>query len=159
MSNVAEASLEAIRLKVTEALEVCRTLDDVESFLKENHRDGGMMLFAVDGKTDEFAIFECLCASHFRRDPSEGWLVGTNHFVACEDRTLGQDEGSISTLSRLRRLSDLLGDLRGAPEAARLPDDLVRILADDEIAEACQVPVVVLSTGPEICHTFSCWLS
>lgn len=118
---------------LTEALEVCRTLDDVESWLRENHRDGGMMLFAVDGKTNEFAIFECLCAKHFRRDPSEGWIVGTNHYNACEDRTLCGDEGSVSTLSRFRRVSDLLGDLRAAPRAARLPTDLIRILADDEI--------------------------
>ncbi len=90
---------------LTEALEVCRTLEDVEAFLEENHRDGGMMLFAVDGKTNEFAIFECLCAEHFRRDPSEGWIVGTNHYTACEDRTLCGDEGSVSTLHRFRRMS------------------------------------------------------
>jgi len=118
---------------LTEALEVCRTLEDVQAFLRENHRDGGMMLFAVDGKTDEFAIFECLCATHFRRDPSEGWIVGTNHYSCCEDRTLCGDEGSVSTLHRFRRASNLLADLRAAPKAVRLPNGLIRILADDEI--------------------------
>ena len=118
---------------LTEALEVCRTLKDVEAFLEGNHRDGGMMLFAVDGKTNEFAIFECLCAEHFRRDPSDGWIVGTNHYSSCEDRTLGEDEGSVSTLHRFRRMSHLVGDLCAAPKAPNLPTDLIRVLADDEI--------------------------
>ena len=118
---------------LTEALEVCRTLEDVEAFLEENHRDGGMMLFAVDGKTNEFAIFECLCAEYFRRDPSEGWIVGTNHYCACEDRTLGEDEGSVSTLNRFRRMSHLVGGLCAAPKTPNLPTDLIRVLADNEI--------------------------
>jgi hypothetical protein len=118
---------------LTEALEVCRTLDEVEAFLKESHRDGGMMLFAVDGKTNEFAIFECLSSKHFRREPSEGWIVGTNHFCACEDRTLGEDEGSVNTVKRFRRMSHMLEDLYAAPKAANLPTDLIRVLADDGI--------------------------
>jgi len=26
----------------------------------------------------------------FKREPSNGWMVGTNHFLACEDLTLGE---------------------------------------------------------------------
>jgi hypothetical protein len=118
---------------LTEALEVCRTLSDVEAFLNENNRDGGMALFAVDGKTNEFALFECLCAKHFRRDPSDGWIVGTNHFCACEDPTLSNDEGSASTLNRFSRMESLVQDLYTSQASAGLPDDLIRILADDEI--------------------------
>jgi hypothetical protein len=116
-----------------EALEVCRTLGDVEALLKEIDRDGGMMLFAVDGKTNEFAIFECLCAQHFRRDPTEGWIVGTNHYSACEDPTLGEDEGSVSTLKRFRRMNQLVQDLYTPTRSPSLPGDLIRALADDEI--------------------------
>jgi hypothetical protein len=118
---------------LTEALEMCRTLDDVEAFLRETHRDGGMMLFAVDGKTNDFAVYECLCARYFRRDASEGWIIGTNHYCACEDRTLGEDEGSVSTLKRFRRLQGLVEALYAAPEPPSLPGALIRILADDEI--------------------------
>ena len=118
---------------LTEALEVCRTLSDVEALLNETHRDGGMMLFAVDGKTSEFAVFECLCAKHFRRDPSEGWIVGTNHFCACEDPTLDEDDSWTSTLNRFRRMTRLVEDLYAAPTAPSLPTDLMRVLTDDEI--------------------------
>ncbi len=118
---------------LTEALEVCHTISDVEAFLNENHRDGGMALFAVDGKTDEFAVFECLCSKHFRRDPLAGWIVGTNHYCACEDLTLGDDEGSASSLTRFDRLKSLLQDLYTSPTRPDLPTDLIRILADDRI--------------------------
>ena len=43
---------------LTEALELCRTISDVEKMLSETDRDGGMLLFAVDGKTNEFALFD-----------------------------------------------------------------------------------------------------
>jgi hypothetical protein len=112
---------------LTEALEVCRTLGDVEALLNETHRDGGMMLFAVDGKTNDFAVFECMCAKHFRRDPSDGWIIGTNHYCACEDRTLGEDEGSVSTLNRFRRMQELVEALYAAPSAPSLPGDLIRM--------------------------------
>jgi hypothetical protein len=118
---------------LAEALEVCRTVDDVEAFLRETDRDGGMMLFAVDGKTDEFAVFECMCAKHFRRDPAEGWIVGTNHYCACEDRTLGEEEGPLGTVKRYRRMRRLVEEIVAAPVPPILPRDLMRILADDEI--------------------------
>ena len=57
---------------LTEALELCRTISDVEEFLDETDRDGGMLLFAVDGKNDEFALFDCLCSEHYRREPTNG---------------------------------------------------------------------------------------
>ena len=119
---------------VTEALEACRTLDEVEALLKEFDRDGGMMLFAVDGKTNDFAIFECLCAQHFRRDPAAGWIVGTNHYCACEDLTLSDaDNKPLGTLSRFRRMENLVQALSASQAPPDLPADLIQILADDAI--------------------------
>lgn len=118
---------------ISEALELCHTLGDIEPFLHENHRDGGMMLFAVDGKTNEFAVFECMCAKHVRRDPWDGWIVGTNHYCTCEDPTLGDDEVSRSTLSRFQRMERLVQDLYASQTPPNLPADLIRILADDEV--------------------------
>jgi hypothetical protein len=112
---------------------VCRTLSDVEAFLNENNRDGGMLLFAVDGKTNEFAVFECFCSKYVQRDSSERWIVGTNHYCACEDPTLGDDEGSVSTLSRYSRMKSLVRDLYTSQTPRSLPTDLIRILADDKI--------------------------
>jgi hypothetical protein len=119
---------------VTEALESCRTLRDVEALLGQIDRDGGMLLFAVDGKSNEFALFDCLCSETDRRDPAEGWIVGTNHFCAREDLTLTEaDKGPLGTLSRFARMEDLVGTLSASQTPPNLPADLIRCLADDAI--------------------------
>jgi len=117
---------------MTEALETCRSIADIEELLNETDRDGGMLLFVVDGKTEEFVLFECLCSQHFRREPSDGWIVGTNHYCACEDPTLG-DASSASTLSRFKRMESLVRGLYASPTPPSLPADLIRFLADDHI--------------------------
>lgn len=61
------------------------------------------------------------------------YIVGTNHFCACEDRTLGDNAESISTLSRFRRMEELVGPMTASPTLPDLPSDLIRILADDQI--------------------------
>jgi hypothetical protein len=144
---------------LAEALELCRTISDVEMFLRETDRDGGMLLFAADGKTDEFALFDCMCSKHFRRDPSNGWIVGTNHYCTCEDLSLGDDEGSISTLSRFKRMETLVGGLSASATPPNLPADLIRILADDQVERRTNRLTTVYSnvacpsTG-EIWYTF-----
>ncbi len=118
---------------LTEALELCRTIGDVEALLNETDRDGGMLLFAADGKTDEFALFDCMCSKHYRRDPTDGWIVGTNHYCTCEDLSLGDDEGSISTLNRFQRMETLIKGSYASSTPPSLPADLIRILADDVV--------------------------
>jgi len=131
---------------LTEALEVCRTLGDVEALLNETHRDGGMMLFAVDGKNNDMAVFECLCAKHLRRDPSEGWIIGTNHYCACEDLTLSDaDNEPLGTLSRFGQMEDLVKTLLASQTSPNLPADLIRILADDAIERRDEEVVTVYS--------------
>ena len=88
---------------LTEALELCRNLNDVEAFLNATDRDGGMLLFAVDGKTNRAVLFDCMCSKHYQRELTNGWLVGTNHYCACKDETLTDDESSVSTVDRFRR--------------------------------------------------------
>ncbi len=119
---------------LTEALEVCRNIDDVERLLNEIDRDGGMLLFAVDGKTNEFALFECLCSSYYKREPTNPWIVGTNHFRCCDDPTLGEvDRLPLGTLSRYTRMEKLTESLATSQTSPDLPADLIKILADDEI--------------------------
>jgi len=146
---------------LTEALELCRNISDVEALLNETDRDGGMLLFAVDGKTNEFAIFECLCSKYNKREPSNGWMVGTNHFCACEDLTLGDaDKELLGTLSRFNRIENLIRTLSTSHTSPNLPVDLIRILADDRIERRDKKQVVTVysnvacpSTG-EIWYTF-----
>lgn len=119
---------------LTEALERCSKLSDVERMLDEFDRDGGMMLFAVDGKNQEFAIYECLCSKFFKREQSSSWIVGTNHFYACPDPTLTEaDKELLGTVSRFSRMEDLMRGLSASHTSANLPADLIQILADDQI--------------------------
>ena len=145
---------------LTEALELCRYISDVEMLLNETDRDGGMLLFAVDGKKNEFALFECLCSKYYKREPSNGWIVGTNHFCACDDPTLGEaDKEPFGTLSRFSRMENLIQTLSPSQTAPNLPVDLIHILADDQIERrdrrlmTAYSNVACPSTG-EIWYTF-----
>ncbi len=62
-----------------------------------------------------------------------GWIVGTNHFCACQDLTLGDDEGSASTLSRFSRITELVEGLVTGQSTPALPDSMMQVLADDQI--------------------------
>ncbi len=144
----------------TEALEQCHNINDVEKLLNGVDRDGGMLLFAVDGKTNEFAIFECLCSKYHRREASGSWMVGTNHFCECKDLTLREaDQLPLGTLSRFNRLENLMQALTGGQFPPSVPADFIRILADDAI-ERRDGPVVTAysnvacPTTGEIWYTF-----
>ena len=145
---------------LTEALELCRTIGDVEAFLNSTDRYGGMLLFAVDGKNNEFALFDCLCSRYYRREPTDGWIVGTNHYCGCDDLTLNDtDKEPLGTLSRFEKMTDLVRTLSSSPMPANLPVDLIQILANDEIERRDNNVVTVYSnvacpsTG-EIWYTF-----
>lgn len=145
---------------LTEALELCRTINDVEAFLNKTDRDGGMLLFVVDGKNNEFVLFECLCSQYYRREPIDGWIVGTNHFCACEDLTLSDaDKEPLGTLSRFDRMADLIQTLSSAQTLPDLPADLIQVLAHDEIERRDEHVVTVYSniacpSAGEIWFTF-----
>jgi hypothetical protein len=141
---------------LTEALELCSSIRDVEALLNHTDRDGGMLLFAVDGKTEEFALFDCLCSKHFRREPVESWIVGTNHYCTCEDPTLGEDEGSASTVNRFNRMSSLLQALSASSTSPNLPADLIQILADDKI-ERREKKLVTAYANVACPHTGELW--
>jgi hypothetical protein len=145
---------------LTEALELCQTISDVEALLNRTDRDGGMLLFAVDGKDNGFALFECMCSKHYRRQPSNGWIVGTNHYCACEDLTLSDaDKEPLGTLSRFTQMENLVQALSASQTPPNLPADLIQILADDAIERRDGQLITVYSnvacpsTG-EIWYTF-----
>ncbi len=113
---------------LTEMLETCATIGEVETRLGETDRDEGMLLFVIDGKSDEFAILECECSRHVRRSLAGPWLVGTNHACIVGDPV--PDEGS---RSRHDRMEALATELFGRERPASLPGDLVAILADGAV--------------------------
>ena len=117
---------------LSEALETCHTLRDVESLLQRVDRDGGMMIFAVDGKgkTDEAAIYECTCSEYRKVTLDTDFIAGTNHYRLFD---FDQPRGSASSLRRYRRMRELLAALMARDRAPDFPADLIAILADPAV--------------------------
>lgn len=121
---------------LTEALETCATIGEVEKLLDTMDRDEGMILFAVDGKNDEAVLFECSCRQYIRRNPVEGRLVGANHSSNTEPSQITE-----RSARRVNRLSELVG--RNGWEGVHTPDDLIAALADDRIEERGELYLTV----------------
>ncbi len=144
---------------LNEALETCQSVQDVESLLQRIQRSDGMLLFGVDGKTDEFAIFECGHRVYYRREPIGPWIAGTNHYCMCQDPDPPLEEQPLNTLSRMKRLETLLESLYSQADPINVPTALMHILADDEIERRNETFATVYSnvacphTG-EIWYTF-----
>ncbi len=119
---------------LTEALETCHDLYEVETLLRDVDRDGGMMLFAVDGRCDVGAVFECTCADHIRREFTGPWIAGTNHPVTQRTTDVPNAPHPPSpSQRRLARLETLAQGLFARDDALTMPWDLIQILADDGV--------------------------
>ena len=108
---------------LTDMLETCSTIDEVGTRLAEVDRDDAMLLFVVDGKSDESAIFECACSGHTRRRSTGRWMAATNHV-----RSGGP--ASEDSRSRLARMETMVAGLYEREPGVSLPADLIAILAD-----------------------------
>jgi hypothetical protein len=113
---------------LTDMLETCSTILEVEDRLSAVDRDEGMILFAVDGKTDELAIFECTATRHMRRRTTGPFIAGTNHACVLP----APDPGGVSR-SRQLRMEALAAGLYGREDRVRLPQDLISMLADEGV--------------------------
>ena len=121
-----------------EALETCTSLSDVEAFIARTDRDRGVLLFAVDGRRGDSAIFECSRSAYRVVQPSSvagrPSLVATNHSHAKhppmeEALERGRRPASNGTISRWCRLhAALLQD-----SDATQPDRLISVLADEGV--------------------------
>lgn len=122
-----------------EALETCRNLQDLEKLLLQVQRDDGMLIFAVDGKTDEAALYECSRTDFRKRYPVEGWIVGTNHSREIADSASSvEDYQPLSTHSRYKRVEVMAEAIfsrhpPGSSLQGSLPGELIDLLADDEV--------------------------
>ncbi len=113
---------------LADMLETCASIGDVEARLDAIDRDEGMILFVVDGKSEEFAILECSSTRRARRASREPWLAAANH--ACALDGVETDEGSCSRQARMEAMATAL--YARQPEIS-LPQDLIRIIADDGV--------------------------
>jgi hypothetical protein len=144
---------------LVEALETCRTLPDLEALLQRIQRDDGMLLFAVDGKTNAFVLYECTCTEVYKRESSNGWIVGTNHYCVHPKAPLPNQTGPLSTANRYKQIETLAGNLYARHTPASPVRELMQILADDaiearrgEIVTACSN--VACPSTQEIWYTF-----
>jgi hypothetical protein len=143
---------------IVEALETCRTLQDVEKLLLQEPRAGGMLLFAIDGKTDEYALYECTCTGYYKRQPADGWIAGANHYCALSNGSVESDSTPLSSHGRQQRLETLVPGL-AATSIESPVNYLIQVLADDEIErrsgdiQTAYSNVACPATG-EIWHTF-----
>ena len=118
---------------MVEALETCRTLQDLDALLERIQRDDGMLLFAVDGKNDTFAIYECGCTDFYKREAARGWLVATNHYCIHPQALSLSSSAPLSTGGRYKRMGQLIEGLFSAGGEDSPIKELIRILSDDGI--------------------------
>lgn len=116
-----------------EALETCHTLTEVERLLHDVQRTDGMMLWAVDGTTDEGAIFECGHVEFARRGLVDGWMVGTNHHILSPDPDGGPGDERLSSGGRFARLEEMVAPLAAGRHRGDIVAPLIATLADDDI--------------------------
>lgn len=118
---------------IRELLEVCGSLDDVEVLLERFDRDNGMAIYAVDGKTEEAALFECDFSSAVRREPDPRRTV-VSHSRDRGDRMRHGAPGAVvgsNSTDRIDRIEERLSSADGEP----LPEGLIRILSDARVEE------------------------
>lgn len=115
---------------LTEILETCTTIDQVESKLKTTKRNGGMLIFASEGQSDACAMLECACQTLDRTDCDSGSLAGTNHY---QNLPTPQPPSvyAPASVARLETMSNRLAKLPDSPE----PEDLIGILADPGVEQ------------------------
>jgi hypothetical protein len=118
---------------MVEALETCRSLQDVERLLESLPRDGGMLLFAVDGKSEQFALYECSCTDFTKLQARDGWLVGTNHYCAMPFSPPPPISEPLSTFSRYERLEELVRVLYLSTPQTPIHARLIQMLADEGV--------------------------
>ena len=119
---------------LTEALETCCTVADVEALLRQVDRNAGMILFAVDGTSDDMAVIECSCSRHSARKHGEEWIIATNHAMLPHEpgKVERPEEGSHA---RYERVEELLRAQSSRFEELDVPTGLIRILADSGVEQ------------------------
>ncbi len=140
-----------------EALETCASLADVESMLSRVERDRGIILVALDSKTQDAAVFECAIDRHTRVDPTGDHLLATNHPAdrhPTDPARLARSQPS-STTSRLQALRDICD--KHPPEHA--PDDLIDTLAHESVE--MRTPPVLRTIYSAVCNPRKgeCWFA
>jgi predicted choloylglycine hydrolase len=115
---------------LTELLETCKNIDEVETRLKETTRTGGMLIFALEGKQGSGAIIECSPTKSRRQNLEAEFLAGTNHY---QYLPTPQHPGDYTPES-VARLDAIRNRLQSLPHALSA-DALISVLSDPKIEQ------------------------
>lgn len=123
------------------ALETCKTIGDIEHLIKNTVRSGGMNLFAVDGKNNEFAIYECSCLTYAKRNIfGQASTAGANHYC-CLELPEGFRREAANSVKRQECLEKQLAQIQ-APE---LPGSFISALSDPDVEQNSKLSGTVYS--------------
>jgi hypothetical protein len=118
---------------IVDALEVCRSLQDLETLLEDSQLNNAMLLFAVEGKSNTFAIYECDRKNVTKYEPAMDWIAGANHYCGLPDVPLPVDKNFMSSKRRYHRISKLVENLCSIHTPENPVTALMKVLSDDEI--------------------------
>jgi len=114
---------------MTEILETCRSIDEMETVLNNTQRTGGMMVFAAQMENGA-ALFECAPKMAIRINLTGSFLAGSNHYQRLATPQLPEDYAS-NSLKRLEALHRQLTALPKQPSS----QDLIAVLADPDVEQ------------------------
>jgi hypothetical protein len=119
------------------ALESCRNLTELESMLRHIPRDGGMNLFAVDGKDNSCAVYECICNGYIKREVDYRYTVAANHFnitsvPADFNHDFSNSRGRQKAAENI--LSDI-NDISGRDSTDFIVKDLISVLSNPDVEQ------------------------
>jgi hypothetical protein len=115
---------------LTELLETCKNVDEVEARLQETTRTGGMLIFALEGNKGAGAIIECSPTQIVRCDLDQAFLAGTNHyqFLSTSQKPVDYAPKSVARLEALETY------LNALPQSLQ-PNDLMAVLAEPAVEQ------------------------
>lgn len=142
---------------IVEALETCSSITEVQCLLNQIDRLDGMILFVLDGKTDQGIIFECSCSSFTPFKFETSWCVRTNHSILDSNVDGGSSGRPLTSHVRFNRLENLLKIQETKFNIS--PKDLINLLADDQVERRGDLFATAYSTlacpfNKEIWFTF-----
>jgi len=117
---------------MSEMLETCQTINEVEQVLQSTTRTGSMLIFALQNQPGETtgALLECACQRVARQDLQEGFLAGTNHYQMLPT-PFPAVEYAPQSVQRLAAMQEQLVNISQSPEAR----DLIAVLANPQIEQ------------------------
>ena len=114
-----------------EALETCSSIADVKSMLSKENYDRCFVLFSVDGKTNDFSVFECSNFDFKEKELISNSVAATNHYCVLEPPKSVNYAPSTNSINRLSHMEKLLSEIK----FQSLPEDIIKILSNPKIEQ------------------------